>query len=154
MSFLGLDLSRNVSYFTVPVAFVLAFAPHTYAVISGGRKNFVNYKPREFQSRIADDQALDAAAKARILRAEGASANGFESLGYFAAAVVAANHAGVPAADLNALSLGYLLARTFYIYAYIALSTSRPGAGWRSAAWFVCIGLPSALFVKAGLRSM
>lgn len=80
----------NQSLYTIPAAWVLAIAPHFYAASLGG-KAFDKRSPRSYTSSLKDDQTLDAATKQRIIRAEGAQQNGFENLGLFAAAVVAAN---------------------------------------------------------------
>lgn len=50
----------------------------------------------------------------KIIRAESAQLNGFENLGWFAAAVVAANVARVPNGQLNQLTAGYLLSRAIF----------------------------------------
>ena len=54
-------------------------------------------------------------AKQRILRAKNASGNGFETLGFFAAGVLAGNQAGIKPAALNVLALGYLASRVAYV---------------------------------------
>lgn len=91
--------------------------------------------------------------KARILRARGASNNGFETLGYFAGAVVAGNFAGLGHSSLNFLSIGYLLTRLAYVVAYI----KRPN-NWshvlRSVLWETSFWIASALWIKAGLKVM
>lgn len=78
------------SLYTIPAAWVVAIAPHFYAASLGG-KTFDNRSPRTYTASLKDTQTLDAATKQRIIRAEGAQQNGFENVGLFAAAVVAAN---------------------------------------------------------------
>ena len=46
-------------------------------------------------STIDSNQTLDKATKDTIIRADGAQQNGFENLGFFAAAVLAGNIAGL-----------------------------------------------------------
>ena len=87
--------------------------------------------------------------KGRVQRAEGAQYNGFESLGFFASAVVAANVAGVPAQTLNLLSGGYLVNRIVYNLIYIN-NTSEGMANIRSLAWLASIGQIITLYIKAG----
>ena len=70
-----------------------------------------------------------------ICRAEAATANGLESIGVFAAAVVAANGAGVPVAQLNALTVGYVVPRLAYGLVYVWLQQNRKMAPVRSALW-------------------
>ena len=70
-----------------------------------------------------------------IRRAFAATNNGIESIGFYAAAVVAANSAGVPIADVNALTLGYLASRLGYNVIYIYLQKNRKMAPLRSVFW-------------------
>ncbi|KAG5925581.1 hypothetical protein E4U42_004160 [Claviceps africana] len=90
----------------------------------------------------------------RLLRAKDASDNGFESLGMYAAGVVAANQAGLAVGTINALTLGYLACRVAYVYAYVELGANRRLAGVRSVCWAISMGLCLALWVKAGLKAM
>ncbi|KAJ4397800.1 hypothetical protein N0V93_002037 [Gnomoniopsis smithogilvyi] len=143
-----LDLTRNYSLYTIPAAWVVAIAPHFYAASLGG-KAFDNRSPRTYTSSLKDNQALDAATKQRIIRAEGAQQNGFENVGLFAAAVVAANIAKVDNWTLNALSGGYLASRVLYNLVYINNETDSM-AGARSAAFLSGIGMIFTLFIKSG----
>ena len=70
-----------------------------------------------------------------ISRAHAATANGLESLGFYAAAVVAANTAGVAVADINALTLGYVGCRLGYNIVYVYLQQNRKLAPLRSVLW-------------------
>lgn len=123
---------------------------------------FDNTAPRTFMSRVEanTNPALTPALKSRISRADAASQNGYEGLGYFAASVVAANvslivvHAneGPTAAFVNerwwvnAYAVGYLVARTVYSVVY---TMGVPGPV-RALPFYAGIWCASALFVKAG----
>lgn len=85
----------------------------------------------------------------RISRAKAASANGFETLGLYAAAVVAANVARVPNARLNKLTGLYLLSRALYVYTYVVLQDNARAALLRVGVWFGGVGLIMALFTAA-----
>ena len=100
-----MNISTNYSFYAVPAAWLLAIAPHAYAIAVLDKK-YDNMQPRTNVLKVDSDQTLDKATKARVIRAEGAQQNGFENLGLFAAAVVAGNIAGLPAATLNMLSGG------------------------------------------------
>ncbi|KAF7545485.1 hypothetical protein G7Z17_g9127 [Cylindrodendrum hubeiense] len=152
-SFLGLDLSRNYSYFTVPVAFFSAAFPHAYSV-SLSRVHFDNANPRNHQETIAKSETLDKVTQQCMLRAKAASANGFETLGFYAAAVVAANVAGVDAPTLNVLTLGYIISRIFYNFTYIWLQKNRNLARLRSLSWVAGIALVVTLWIKAGNKAL
>lgn len=81
---------------------------------------------------------------------EGASLNGFETLGFFCAAVACANQVGMQNATLNGLSLGYVVARVVYILVYI--STASMKTSWlRNAAWNVAIWINIGLWIKTGV---
>ncbi|KIY01424.1 uncharacterized protein Z520_02976 [Fonsecaea multimorphosa CBS 102226] len=120
----------NISYYTVPLAWLLSFSPHIYAVVrysthgqSAGSAEeapkFNQTSPRTFPATLEANPHLSRETKDHIFRAEAASLNGFENLGWFAASVVAANSAGVDVAWVNALSLWYLLNRAVFNLVYI-----------------------------------
>src|SRR5271163_4240893 len=90
---------RNFSFYTVPAAWVLCIAPHIYAVKLHDRtsptKKVDKINPRTLLPSLDANEALDHATKEKISRAEASQQNGYENLGFFAAAVVAANVAKV-----------------------------------------------------------
>ncbi|KAJ4236096.1 hypothetical protein NW759_001173 [Fusarium solani] len=148
-SFLGFDLSRNYSFFTVPAAFFVIAFPHIYGVrISAG--TYDNANPRCHKENVEKSDRLDKTKKQLILRAKAATENGFETIGFFAAGVAAANHAGVRVPALNALSFGYVACRAVYNVAYVWLQADRRLCWVRSVVWTVGIGLITTLWVKAG----
>lgn len=117
-----LDTTRNLSFYTIPLAWVLCLGPHMYAVSlhdAKSAKKFDNTSPRTLIPSLDKNQGLDDATKQTIVRAEAAQQNGFENIGLFAAAVVAANVANVDSWWINALSGGYLVSRTAYNVCYI-----------------------------------
>ncbi|KAH6867611.1 membrane protein [Thelonectria olida] len=147
----GLDLHRNVSFFTVPVAFLICLVPHFIAVFSAGHGIYDNSSPRDFKDSVGKNSSITAQTKRRILRAEAATNNGFETLGFFAGAVVAANQAGLDTATLNALSIGYILSRIVFVFLYIMVQNR--GLSWlRTFTWDVGVALSTTLWVKARLR--
>jgi uncharacterized MAPEG superfamily protein len=132
----------------VPLALVLALFPGTYATIAAG--NTVDRaNPRTADEAIVKSDAFDKATKARILRAKAASANAFETLGFFAAAVVAANAAQVDVKYLNQLSIAYLVIRAGYNFAYIVLCANRRLAPVRSALWASSVAVMGTLWLLA-----
>ncbi|KAJ9609139.1 hypothetical protein H2200_006910 [Cladophialophora chaetospira] len=158
--------STNVSYYTVPVAWLLAFAPHIYAagrysVLTGTRpvdaksrasdqkdKNlaFNKTSPRTFMSLVESNPRLSQDKKDELFRAEAAHSNGMENLGWFAASVVAANSAGVDVSWCNALSLWYLANRVVYNVFYVR----GVGGMVRGAPFYGSIAAIVSLYIKAG----
>lgn len=92
--------------------------------------------------------------KQRILRAKGASENGFESLSLFIGGVIAANQAGLETSTLNSLSIGYLLIRLAYVFAYVKLGENAKLAPIRSLIWVTSVGISLTMYIKAGLKTM
>lgn len=74
-------------------------------------------------------------------RSQGAHLNGFETFPFFAAAVILAEMRGVPQGSVNALAVGFLLARVVYVLLYL---TDRPSS--RSVAWAVGCACNLAIF--------
>jgi uncharacterized MAPEG superfamily protein len=109
--------------------------PHTVATLMAGR-NYDLSNPRRTEERCARDESFSKEKLGMVLRASAASANGLETLGLFAAAVVAANVARVPVYDLNILTLGYLVSRAFYNLTYVFLQRNRRFAPLRSVFWY------------------
>ncbi|KAI1330667.1 hypothetical protein F5Y16DRAFT_362358 [Xylariaceae sp. FL0255] len=150
LSFLG---ETNISYFTLPVALVLALYPRSQSAFSGpGEKIFDQSNPRTFAKRL-ESSDLDKETVAKILRCESASANGFENLPLYAAALVAGNSAGLSPTTMNVASVAYIVSRVVYNYVYITLGGNRKLAGLRTPVWFAGIGCIMTLFVKAGLNA-
>ena len=92
--------------------------------------------------------------KQRILRAKNASENGFETLGFFAAGVIAGNQAGIEPAELNVLALGFFAARLAYVGTYVSLGENRRLSYLRSGVWQASMGIICAIWVRAGLKMM
>ena len=103
-----------------------------------GRRLRDNDDPRDFPNRI------NGVAK----RAWDAQLNGFESLPGFAAAVIIAHLARAPQGQIDALAIGWLVARLAYVAFYLTgRSTARTTA---QAISLLCV---LGLFVVAGLAS-
>ncbi|KAJ8109562.1 hypothetical protein OPT61_g7367 [Boeremia exigua] len=114
-----LGFGRNISYFTIPPALIFALIPRFYSGLSGpGAKLFDRNNPRGFPETLKNAD-LDEDLRGRLLRAEACSANGFETLPLFAAAVTAGNAAGVSAVIMNTLTVVWLASRLVYTYVYI-----------------------------------
>lgn len=104
-------------------------------------------------SRSADIDQL----RGRLLRAEACSANGFEALPLFAAAVTAGNAAGLSTLTMNTLSAGWLASRLLYTYIYIWQSDTEklaPGqAPLRFKVWAIGATICMSVFVLAGMKA-
>ncbi|KAK3987939.1 hypothetical protein QBC44DRAFT_360424 [Cladorrhinum sp. PSN332] len=147
-SFIDLT-SSNFSYYTVPAAFALCMIPSFYAAVLAG-KNYDLANPRNMLDTCAKDEKLDKVLLKRINRAKAASANGFETLGLYAAAVVAANSTQVDLVKLNKLTIGYVISRAAYNLVYVRLQDNRRLAGLRPLVWGVGIYIIISLFLSAG----
>lgn len=91
------------------------------------------------------------------MRAEACSANGFEALPLFAAAVTAGNSAGVSALTMNVLSIGWLASRVLYTYVYIWYQDTEKlalgQAPLRFKVWATGAMICMSMFVLAGLKA-
>ena len=101
-----------------------------------GRRLRDNRNPRDFPNRI------EGVAK----RAWDAHLNSFESLPGFAAAVIIAHLAHAPQAQVDALAVGWLIARLAYVAFYLA-GRSSPRTAAQLASLLCVIGL----FISAGV---
>ena len=146
------DLSKNYSLLSIPVAVVLAFLPSVYGKSIAGTRLYDNVNPRGYQDRIKNAQNVDKITKNRLLRCEAASANAQETLPLFMGSVLAANAAGVPAPTINGFAAAYLASRATYNFVYVSLQDNPRFAPLRSVVWMTGVGCWMTLFVKAGLR--
>lgn len=140
--------THNVSLYTIPAAWLLCILPHFYAISLAG-KSFDNRSPRTLAETLKNDQTLDSATKATILRAEGAQQNGFENLGLYAAAIVAGNAANLPPSTLSSFSLFYVASRAAYDVLYIN-NRQIWMANLRGVVFFGGVGACLGLFIKSG----
>lgn len=151
-SILGIDTTRNLSLYTIPICWVISLMPHVYAsrtYEAATKKEFDIKEPRSFTRKLEADQSIDSKTKGRILRAEGAQQNGFENIGLFAAAVVAANVAKVDSSWLNGLSIGYLVSRFIYNHVYM-FNETKTLAQLRTVTFLSGIGMIFTLYIQAG----
>ncbi|KAH7303449.1 hypothetical protein B0I35DRAFT_446622 [Stachybotrys elegans] len=144
-------MSSNLSFFAVPAAFWCAHWPHLYTVLFAG--TYDNANPRALKDTLASTGSLDNERKQMFLRAKRASENGYETLGLFAAAIAAANQAGVEVSVLNRMAWGYVAVRIAYNFAYIRLG-GIPGLHLlRTFFWVNSMFLSVGLFVAAGFKA-
>lgn len=71
-------------------------------------------------------------------------------MGLYASGVLAANYAGVNVRMLNLLTIGYLISRVAYIFAYVVLCQNRKLAPVRSICWAAGSAILVSLWVMAG----
>lgn len=144
-------MDTNLSFYTVPLAWLLSIAPHFYAIATHDAKSSKKFditQPRSLTASLDQNQSLDKATKDTIIRAEGAQQNGFENLGFFAAAVVAGNVAGLEPMLLNGLAYGYIVTRVLYDFVYIN-NTSKVAGNGRTAVFLSGVGCCFGLFIAA-----
>ncbi|KAI0152694.1 hypothetical protein GGR57DRAFT_470016 [Xylariaceae sp. FL1272] len=151
MSAIGLDLSKNYSFYTLPLAWFFANLPGFYAKSLAAKTYDIAY-PRQFSESVQKDAKLSKQLKNKIFRCESAVSNGNETVAFYLAAVLAANHAGVPVESINAWCGVYLASRLAYNFVYVFLQENRNMAPVRSVIWNAGIVSWVVLFVKAGNR--
>ncbi|KAK8048386.1 hypothetical protein PG994_010116 [Apiospora phragmitis] len=153
-----MDLNKNYSFFSIPLAYLMVVGAETYGKMLGV-KQLDNANPRQFHETISKSDKVDKITKGRIMRSQAAASNGYETLPLFSGAIIASNIAGVPVSTINMLGLAYLGSRRQYEVAlynviYIHLQDNRKFAPARSLAWMASIGCWFTLYVQAGLRAM
>lgn len=91
--------------------------------------------------------------KQLIFRAVSASENGFESIGVFTGAVVAANQVGLDTKLVNCLAGGYLAARIAFVFAYVWVGKNRELAWVRPLCFASSVTAMLSMWVMAGLKA-
>ena len=144
---------NNISLHLIPLAwFISVPAPKLYGryLYYKAKKHDIDMvNPRNHTKEVTEDQAIEAQTRAQILRCEGAMNNGSENIGLFAAAVVAANAAGLDFWTLNFLTLGYLISRVAFNVIYVWQDTFNKSM-LRPVAFFAGVSMYFTLFIKAG----
>ena len=129
-------MTLATAYWCVLLAALLPYLWVAVAKASGERYN--NRDPRGWLARQDNP---------RSIRANAAQLNAFEAFAPFAAGVVLAQLAGVPAGRIAALAIAFVVLRALHGVFYLANQHSL-----RSAVWFggfVCV---LALLAQAALR--
>ncbi|KAJ4409630.1 hypothetical protein N0V91_002551 [Didymella pomorum] len=141
-------MTSNYSFYSIPVYWFLALAPHAYAVGIARKANkgfWDNTNPRNtgyLEKNIPKD------ALAKYERAEAAHANGMENAPFFVGAVLAGNLAGLSASTMNTYTGAYIGLRLIYNVLYINTTTLKNSRA-RSIVWIAStLGL-FTLYIKA-----
>ena len=130
-------MSLSIAYWCVLIA---ALLPYVWVGIAKSRgQRYNNRDPRGWLAR--QDNPL-------VQRANAAQLNAFEAFAPFAAGVVMAQLAGVPAQTVSTLAIAFVVFRVAHGLAYLA---NRHGA--RSLVWFGGIACVAALLSLAALRA-
>lgn len=151
---------------SISLAYCLCLAPHVYALVSyeqylrsqpeqvKEKYPLERHQPRTFLASLEANGNVAKSYKERLQRAHAASLNGYENLGFFAAAVVAANVGYLAQRvtsveelwKVNVLSLSYLASRAAFNLAY-TLGVSGPHRG---IYYYSGVGICMYLFSVAG----
>lgn len=151
-------MHSSISLYCVPLAWLLALAPRGYSILLFNRHTKHKAEidgahlrtPRTFRDIAAADASIPHLYRERIVRAECASLNGLENLGFFAAAVAVGNAARLDAVLLNRLAVAYLVSRAVYGVVFVRNDTNR-FVFVRTAIFMVGTAINVALFVMAGM---
>ncbi|KAF3045416.1 hypothetical protein E8E12_001410 [Didymella heteroderae] len=141
-------MASNYSFYSIPIYWFLALAPHAYAVAVAKKANkgyWDNTNPRNtgyLEKNIPKD------ALAKYERAEAAHANGMENAPYFIGAVLAGNLANLPASTMNTYTGAYISMRLIYSVLYINTTTLKNSRA-RSIVWLASTFALFTLYVKA-----
>ena len=121
----------TIAYWCVMIA---AFLPLLYTGIAKfSGPGFNNHTPRDFQAQLQGFRQ----------RAHWAHLNSFEAFPPFAAAVIIAHQLGLQQSTLDALAIGFIVARLAYGAFYLA-----DMATLRSLAWVAAVGCWVTMLIK------
>ena len=126
-------LNMTIAYFCIVIAIFIPLACTAYAKIKG--KGYNNRRPREFAETLVG----------RAKRAHDASQNSFENFAPFAVGVVVAHQLHATQATVDALAIGFIIARILYAIFYI-----NDQHAMRTVVWFIGLFITITLyFVRA-----
>ncbi|KAI9825948.1 MAG: hypothetical protein M1826_006839 [Phylliscum demangeonii] len=142
---------QDLSFYCIPAAFLLSVSPVLYVsatMMRASNGQWSNALPRQNFERLKG-KVPDEVWK-RSFRAYSASQNGLEVFPLFAAGVIGAKMAGLPAGEVNTLSLAFLALRALYNVLYTTTS-SEATSFLRTATYFIGISVPTWLLVRGGM---
>ena len=151
-------MPSNISLYCVPIAWLLALSPRGYSILTFSSHSKNKHKtggaelriPRGFKDIAAADFSIPQLHRERIVRAESASLNGLENLGFFAAAVAVGNAARLDVGVLNRLAVAYVVSRALYNVIFVLNVTNR-FVFVRTGVFLVGTFINISLFVMAGM---
>jgi uncharacterized MAPEG superfamily protein len=119
----------KTAYFCLFLACLLPIIATSIA--KAGDRTYNNRRPRDWLAKQDGYRG----------RANAAQGNSWEALAIFGVAVLSAMQRGVPQGTVDALAIGFIVARIVYLALYLA------DLHWqRSLVWFVGLGCSLALF--------
>jgi uncharacterized MAPEG superfamily protein len=148
----------TITFACAPVAFLLAYLPALAKNRIIGRaarsqqlgaQDYFN-NPRAAQDALLREQETEEgrARASLVARIMGSHQNQLEGLTWFYASLVFAILARVPARNIDAVALAYVLLRVLYIWLYVTGTAAWKGIT-RSLVFFACVGMAVYLFVHA-----
>ncbi|WWD17032.1 hypothetical protein CI109_101469 [Kwoniella shandongensis] len=143
-------LNYNYSLYAVPVGWLIGMVPLWWAIgqaKSESPSSFNNANPQDSWANLKNTK-IAPRLRGRIQRAVAANNNTHVNLPLFAASLVAANVAHVPAKVLHIAAAGWLISRVIYTFAYILIEDPKL-ALFRSLTYFAGVISCLALFVSA-----
>src|SRR5690554_4529776 len=123
----------TIAYWCVLAAIVL---PYIFSLIAKSAGRYNNFSPREFLEKQEGYHK----------RAHWVQLNSYEAFPAFAAAVIIAHLCMVSQNTIDALAIGFIVARVLYGIAYLANK-----AALRSLVWGVGFACVIALFIYSGI---
>lgn len=145
-------MSRSLSFYSIPVYYILAMVPHVYSVtlLRLNKQKWDNASPRseKFAASLKKGIAPDVLGK--FERARAAHTNMLsENMAFFIGAVLAGNMAGLNASFMNSITGWYLFSRVAYLVCYIYIKR-QPYAWLRTIAFNAGCGMLFWVYFKAG----
>ncbi|MFT3763710.1 MAG: MAPEG family protein [Pseudoxanthomonas sp.] len=126
-----------IAYWCVLIAAVL---PYVWAVVAKSRPGYNNRNPRAWVAKQPQDYFLQ--------RANNAHLNAFEAFAPFAAGVILAQLAGVPAGTIDKLAIAFVVLRVLHGLFYLGNLSPL-----RSLSWLGGLACALALIALAALRA-
>jgi uncharacterized MAPEG superfamily protein len=125
-------MKLTLAYWMLLAAFFLPFV--AAGIAKAGRRDYDNANPRAWEQKLDGRRA----------RAVAAMNNTFESLPFFAAAVIVAHQLGAPQGRLDLLAAAWLALRIVYLALYVGDRASA-----RSLVWMAGVAVNTWIFVLA-----
>ena len=148
----SLPLSKNYSFYTIPVYCILTYLPYWYSVLTiqnSSKDRWDNANPKSTKHIDSVQKSVTADTYGRYERGKAAHNNGLENFPLLIAAVVMSNMARLDFGMLNGMFGVFFALRIAYTVAYIRISGVN-ASYFRSMMWMFSVSILMYINIRSG----
>ncbi|KAL9041083.1 MAG: hypothetical protein Q9214_004235 [Letrouitia sp. 1 TL-2023] len=148
---ISLPLSKNYSFYTIPVYCILTYLPYWYSVLTiqnASKDRWDNANPKSTKHIDSVQKSVSSETFGRYERGKAAHNNGLENFPLLIVAVVMGNMAHLSFPMLNGMFGAFVLLRVAYTVAYIKISGVN-ASYLRSMMWMFSVSILMYITIRS-----